>query len=121
MRRTRVNLTPSYQPTPGWSARTKPQTGSNSVTSGLYRTDRKSTRLNSSHRCISYAVFCLKKKTHPHVDLVLHLRFLPQIPALLLIHCRFQLPDTYSLVPYPIRLRPHLTSVMHLRVYPPLL
>src|SRR5437764_5276977 len=27
----------------------------------MYR-DRKSTRLNSSHRCISYAVFCLKKK-----------------------------------------------------------
>src|SRR5437867_7079449 len=30
--------------------------------------DRKSTRLNSSHRTISYAVFCLKKKktTEPH-------------------------------------------------------
>src|SRR5437879_7485781 len=27
-----------------------------------HRADRKSTRLNSSHRCISYAVFCLKKK-----------------------------------------------------------
>src|ERR1017187_7659324 len=27
--------------------------------------DRKSTRLNSSHRCISYAVFCLKKKNIP--------------------------------------------------------
>src|SRR5437763_6923442 len=27
-------------------------------------TDRKSTRLNSSHRCISYAVFCLKKKIY---------------------------------------------------------
>src|SRR5437879_7748386 len=27
------------------------------------RGDRKSTRLNSSHRCISYAVFCLKKKS----------------------------------------------------------
>src|SRR5436190_9505130 len=26
--------------------------------------DRKSTRLNSSHTVISYAVFCLKKKTH---------------------------------------------------------
>src|SRR5437764_14946518 len=26
--------------------------------------DRKSTRLNSSHRCISYAVFSLKKKNH---------------------------------------------------------
>ena len=32
------------------------------------RADRKSTRLNSSHVVISYAVFCLKKKktpTHP--------------------------------------------------------
>src|SRR5256885_2562618 len=28
-------------------------------------TDRKSTRLNSSHLVISYAVFCLKKKTKP--------------------------------------------------------
>src|SRR5207249_10862921 len=28
------------------------------------RVDRKSTRLNSSHVSISYAVFCLKKKTH---------------------------------------------------------
>src|SRR5258708_23670242 len=27
--------------------------------------DRKSTRLNSSHQIISYAVFCLKKKTNP--------------------------------------------------------
>src|SRR2546429_6334436 len=29
-----------------------------------YRRDRKSTRLNSSHGYISYAVFCLKKKTN---------------------------------------------------------
>src|SRR3712207_8395966 len=28
--------------------------------------DRKSTRLNSSHANISYAVFCLKKKTYFH-------------------------------------------------------
>src|SRR3982750_4997660 len=28
--------------------------------------DRKSTRLNSSHDQISYAVFCLKKKKHTH-------------------------------------------------------
>src|SRR3712207_8065785 len=28
--------------------------------------DRKSTRLNSSHANISYAVFCLKKKKHHH-------------------------------------------------------
>src|SRR5690554_7362584 len=29
-----------------------------------HATDRKSTRLNSSHVRISYAVFCLKKKSH---------------------------------------------------------
>src|SRR5258708_30062472 len=34
------------------------------VTSGVYSRDRKSTRLNSSHQIISYAVFCLKKKKH---------------------------------------------------------
>src|SRR5437763_5733371 len=33
--------------------------------------DRKSTRLNSSHRCISYAVFCLKKKNTSATTLVL--------------------------------------------------
>src|SRR2546429_2500052 len=32
--------------------------------------DRKSTRLNSSHGYISYAVFCLKKKTPPHSRLL---------------------------------------------------
>src|SRR3712207_8103885 len=31
---------------------------------GCDRVDRKSTRLNSSHANISYAVFCLKKNTH---------------------------------------------------------
>src|SRR5437762_10622178 len=48
------------------------------------RGDRKSTRLNSSHRCISYAVFCLKKKKNKnykknilkHITLTLfHLKF----------------------------------------------
>mgnify|MGYP002528583674 CR=1 FL=1 len=40
--------------------------------------DRKSTRLNSSHVVISYAVFCLKKKTPhpppptPHPDITIH-------------------------------------------------
>src|SRR5438876_2713848 len=42
--------------------------------------DRKSTRLNSSHPSISYAVFCLKKKKQPRVrsrDRVHH----PALPA----------------------------------------
>src|SRR5690606_40182370 len=34
----------------------------------FYMLDRKSTRLNSSHVKISYAVFCLKKKNTPLAD-----------------------------------------------------
>src|SRR5688572_31844757 len=34
------------------------------------RADRKSTRLNSSHSQISYAVFCLKKKKSEYLDRV---------------------------------------------------
>src|SRR5256885_12706724 len=34
---------------------------------GATSLDRKSTRLNSSHLVISYAVFCLKKKTTPTI------------------------------------------------------
>src|SRR3712207_7904626 len=34
------------------------------VTAFAFRRDRKSTRLNSSHANISYAVFCLKKKNN---------------------------------------------------------
>src|SRR5436190_8818588 len=36
--------------------------------------DRKSTRLNSSHTVISYAVFCLKKKTNSYGSLPTNLR-----------------------------------------------
>src|SRR3712207_7850141 len=43
----------------GDRAETRPSSGS----SARPRRDRKSTRLNSSHANISYAVFCLKKKT----------------------------------------------------------
>src|SRR2546428_5777985 len=37
---------------------------------GVGVTDRKSTRLNSSHDQISYAVFCLKKKTNNDIDII---------------------------------------------------
>src|SRR5437764_7830683 len=40
----------------------RPNAGKSSLFNALLGQDRKSTRLNSSHRCISYAVFCLKKK-----------------------------------------------------------
>src|SRR5256885_11940644 len=39
---------------------------------GFEITDRKSTRLNSSHLVISYAVFCLKKKKQKTLTADLH-------------------------------------------------
>src|SRR6266542_2822700 len=36
--------------------------------------DRKSTRLNSSHGSISYAVFCLKKKKNKYLTFILNRR-----------------------------------------------
>src|SRR5260221_5169807 len=38
----------------------------------LLASDRKSTRLNSSHTVISYAVFCLKKKNEDYATIYLH-------------------------------------------------
>src|SRR3712207_8394870 len=46
------------------------------LTSLSIRLDRKSTRLNSSHANISYAVFCLKKKNKQRENLDFHNRIL---------------------------------------------
>src|SRR3712207_7474631 len=51
---------------------------------GDAQADRKSTRLNSSHANISYAVFCLKKKKYRH-PILIH-------TALLLIACTSHVP-----------------------------
>src|SRR2546430_10939425 len=50
--------------------------------------DRKSTRLNSSHSQISYAVFCLKKKKNSHL--------MPQSPRQLTLTDCFFLTPTVS-------------------------
>src|SRR2546427_5626624 len=57
------------EPENGWLTFDKPdvvvlQGDSEQVT---VKADRKSTRLNSSHSQISYAVFCLKKKNTPKI------------------------------------------------------
>src|SRR5256885_7106063 len=49
--------------------------------------DRKSTRLNSSHLVISYAVFCLKKKKEHSVSSVAHDDVHPSSFCLWLRHC----------------------------------
>src|SRR5260221_10503060 len=41
------------------------------IIQGLLDLDRKSTRLNSSHTVISYAVFCLKKKKKENKNIIL--------------------------------------------------
>src|SRR3712207_8774565 len=90
-RSTLFPYTTLFRSSPGWAAHaTAAFAGVTSATSalGLWRAameglalryaDRKSTRLNSSHANISYAVFCLKKKTpappvqHRHCPLQLH-------------------------------------------------
>src|SRR5256885_7228862 len=61
--------------------------------------DRKSTRLNSSHLVISYAVFCLKKKKNNNNHLNNQ-----QLYTLILMYLR-QLTPTHR-IPYP----PHLAT-----------
>src|SRR6266513_4918528 len=56
-------------PLPPPSRRGPPR--SRSVTTQSPLVDRKSTRLNSSHVSISYAVFCLKKKNNSSYDYLL--------------------------------------------------
>src|SRR5436189_4788233 len=53
--------------------------------------DRKSTRLNSSHRCISYAVFCLKKKINIYpLSRVLAIESTVDIYTFNVPHCTIQ-------------------------------
>src|SRR2546430_4174326 len=52
-----MGISTSPSPTTSSQSRAGPVPGS-----AVNRSDRKSTRLNSSHSQISYAVFCLKKK-----------------------------------------------------------
>src|SRR2546430_8835648 len=48
----------------------------------IARRDRKSTRLNSSHSQISYAVFCLKKKKRPPSNRdSTHRRWISMLPS----------------------------------------
>src|SRR5690348_17744516 len=55
-----INWTIVAAATPAWAATVFPNLPAEQAL------DRKSTRLNSSHPSISYAVFCLKKKKKKH-------------------------------------------------------
>src|SRR2546429_9679001 len=54
-----------------WASTTvAPRLTPNTKPNSVRPRDRKSTRLNSSHGYISYAVFCLKKKNNSKVDTI---------------------------------------------------
>src|SRR5258708_15588824 len=64
-----------------WETRANETDSGRFLAAGAGRSlDRKSTRLNSSHQIISYAVFCLKKKRHILVQQHVYTRPLPQRP-----------------------------------------
>src|SRR5258705_6102670 len=52
--------------------------------------DRKSTRLNSSHLGISYAVFCLKKKKTPTAIHTMTIRLTPDLVRLLRVEYEYR-------------------------------
>src|SRR3712207_8689503 len=57
----------------GWALLARPQDAAARARANLTRgleLDRKSTRLNSSHANISYAVFCLKKKNKYQITII---------------------------------------------------
>src|SRR2546430_12404296 len=64
------------------------------------RADRKSTRLNSSHSQISYAVFCLKKKKHSIILGRLYLLHHHQTPQILVVF--LPSPSRVALPPAPV-------------------
>src|SRR5256885_7302345 len=72
-----------------WStrARCRSDTFSALMDSAWSSLDRKSTRLNSSHLVISYAVFCLKKKKK-HISYIytIHINTTSHAPHTILIH-----------------------------------
>src|SRR2546430_7589573 len=81
--------------TTGTRSRTRAGHGTTGTRAASSSRDRKSTRLNSSHSQISYAVFCLKKK---HITLQL-LRICAAVS-----HCGYQVArssPTLVLVPWP--------------------
>src|SRR5207248_5015681 len=83
--------------------------------------DRKSTRLNSSHRTISYDVFCLKKKNEPHGETIKHIGnpklLLTTYFALSLLDIRQAAPVATAQVPHNwTQLINHIQLHIHLAI-----
>src|SRR2546422_6256191 len=71
--------------------RTKPRRAPGRPPTEPHRTDRKSTRLNSSHGYISYAVFCLKKKKTDLITLLNRTQIILTLSESRLLNLRLRL------------------------------
>src|SRR5947208_5448656 len=69
-RSTLFPYTTLFRSVPAWAGCAGDAPGRRGRRRPYRRPDRKSTRLNSSHQIISYAVFCLKKKKTQHLALI---------------------------------------------------
>src|SRR5256886_4752049 len=98
----------STGPVPGAGMLREPA-GWKSAPRGDLDQDRKSTRLNSSHSQISYAVFCLKKKTKEHIQQPVWQPGLLEDPGQ---------HDATAHVRTRVRLEHHLITVGQCGVYP---
>src|SRR5437870_9144523 len=78
-------------------------TSSRSITIEARNPDRKSTRLNSSHVAISYAVFCLKKQNENSSFR----------SSLIIVNCNSVLPCTSLLFALYVRRLPHCGFVSY--------
>src|SRR2546422_1679682 len=65
----------------GDRARTRDTPRRSPAARAAHRGDRKSTRLNSSHGYISYAVFCLKKKKKKIKEQIMYCEIVTQSPS----------------------------------------
>src|SRR5690606_30186935 len=78
-----------------------------------HRRDRKSTRLNSSHVKISYAVFCLKKKRKSHAPAFRAPRLPPSTHAPHALSSSLRPPPRRTLFPYTTLFRSNLLSAFY--------
>src|SRR2546430_5715215 len=77
-------------------------------------TDRKSTRLNSSHSQISYAVFCLKKKNkeHPHIKCISGLHHSSRDKCFRLLQQLIFHRNACDAISYPAPVCSHASNIM---------
>src|SRR2546429_4453385 len=103
---------PCLSPVGSWSSSCNPWRSVGQLHPG-WAQDRKSTRLNSSHGYISYAVFCLKKKNPPYI-----LQLATSITSTNTAPARLINPPCAPRFPSSRVTHPHITSIHSHKYHP---